>query len=471
MKFKKQALFLFTLALVTIEAQACTIFSAKDKKGHVWVGNNEDNLFTFNSYLTLHVKTDSTIGFAFFTNSSGPEEYIQGGFNEAGLFYDGNSVPAAKYKDYAKKKDYPGGHRAMLQHMLGTCKTVPEVFALFEQYRIPGNETAQLHFADKYGNLGIIVADSMWITKADFQISTNYNLCHPDKDGITCWRYPIAERILKSREASFSTFRDICDSTSFKAVATTNYSNIHDLNSGEIWLYYGGDFTHVCKTSLITLLKRGNSSFPLHDLFTDSPLVQVFNTYEAKGLQAALVKMNSLHLSQHRASETGRCLYAQLVVRNHDFEACPLLTELMKSQTKPDELVQVTTALVLFCTDKKDQALTLLRTYLHDNPRGEMVELASIYLNQMQGIFDTEANTTFELPGYDTKKFVFVEGLDSPNFLYFLVPKEGKWTGAFKLDPGEYHYYFLADGKRILDANNPDRIQEQGKEFNRKIVK
>ena len=133
----KQYLIL-TLLLIGcfLNANSCTIFSGIDKKGQVWAGNNEDNLFSFNTYLNLAKSTNSTFGYFYFTNSNSPNEYIQGGVNDAGLFYDGNSVPASVYKDFDKKKDFPGGHRAMLKYVLGKCKTVQEVIALFREFRL-----------------------------------------------------------------------------------------------------------------------------------------------------------------------------------------------------------------------------------------------------------------------------------------------------------------------------------------------
>lgn len=242
-----------TVFLCLTVTQACTIFSATDKKGQVWTGNNEDSPFTFGTYINLVKGTDSTFGYAFFTYE-GNNDFIQGAINEAGLFFDGNAVPFSEYKDYEKKKDFPGGKLSMMEYILKKCKTVQEVFALFKIYRLPGNETGQLHFADKYGNLGIIVADSMWVTKANYQVSTNYNVCHPNKDGKTCWRFPIAERILKSKEASFETFREICDSTSQKTTIATIYSNIHNLTTGDIWFFFALDYQNPYKTFMTYLL-------------------------------------------------------------------------------------------------------------------------------------------------------------------------------------------------------------------------
>ena len=66
-----------------------------------------------------------------------PDDMIQGGANEAGLFFDFNAIPETEYKDYEKKKDYPGGHDALMRYFLKNCETVEEVFAMYKKYRNP----------------------------------------------------------------------------------------------------------------------------------------------------------------------------------------------------------------------------------------------------------------------------------------------------------------------------------------------
>lgn len=471
---KKYILLIFSFATLLINATACTIFSAIDKNGHVWAGNNEDNIFNFNPYLTVVPGSDSTFGYMFFTNTKRSNEFMQGGVNEAGLFYDGNSVPPSTYKDYDKKKDYPGGNSAMLIYIMQKCKTAQEVIALFEKYRMPGLEGGQMHFADKYGSLGIIVADSMWITKANYQVSTNYNLCHADKDKKTCWRFQIAERILTTKEPGLDSFREICDSTSQKKIASTIYTNIHDLNTGDIWFYFGMNFNNAYKTNIKDLLTKGKRSFPVYDLFLDDPLVVVYKTYQAKGIENSIQKLNAYQLPEERKNQIMRLMYYDLIIYNHDFNGYAFLSDLLKSKKENDELMQLSSAIALFCTDKKTEALNYLQTYNTDST-GKffpfLKPLATQLLNQMQGTFEKEANVNFELKGYENAKYVFVEGIDTPNITYFLVKKDGKWVGKFKLAPDEYLYTFLVDGKRVMDPKNSEKVMLDGLDYSKIIVK
>ena len=86
--------------------------------------------FTFSTYLNTVSRTDSTYGYIFFSYIN---DFPQGGVNEAGLFYDGNAINPGKtiYKDYDKKKDFPGGFTAIMHHIMRKCDNVNEVLDLF----------------------------------------------------------------------------------------------------------------------------------------------------------------------------------------------------------------------------------------------------------------------------------------------------------------------------------------------------
>lgn len=467
MTIKRHLLLTLILTLVFICSDACTIFSGKDKKRNVWTGNNEDGVFNFNWYLNIIAPSDTTLGCFYFTASNKPSEFIQGGVNDAGLFYDGNSVPPSVYKDYDIKKDFPNGDNAMILYILKKCKTVQQVFDVFKKYRLSGNEGGQLHFADKYGNFGIIVADSMWITKAEYQISTNYNLCHANKDNITCWRYPIAERILKLKGASLNSFREICDSTSQKEGASTIYSNIQNLTTGDIWFYYAMDYNKPYKTNIKELLKKGSRSFYVYELFNDAPIVSVYKTYQEKGIEASLKKLNDYRLPLDKKNKLLRLLSYDLISLKLDFKSYPFLSELINSKQKTDVFLDIINSIVLFCNDKKNESIDGLKECIKVNPD---LRFAKLILNQIRGYWEQGANFKFELNGYENAKCVFVQGFE-PEIRYFLIRKEGKWVGEFKFPPNEYNYNFLVDGKRVLDPNNNDIVKDEGVDYNRIIVK
>jgi hypothetical protein len=466
MSMKNVAFLILIFIMGLDELDACTIFCGKDTRGHVWAGNNEDFIFTFNTYLNLVATTDSTLGYMYFSYFN-PGGYVQGGVNEAGLFFDGNAIKPSAYKDFDKKKDFPGGSGLFFHYILKKCKTVQEVFMLFKEYRLSGLVAAQIHLADKYGNFGIIVADSMWITKSDHQVSTNYNLCHRDKDGIVCWRFPIAERILCTREPGLDSFTEICDSTSQKSKYSTVYSNIHELTTGDIWFFYGMDYNQSRKTNIKELLKKGSRSLQLHELFIDEPLVRVYKTYQSEGVEESMKVLNNFQLPSKRKNEILRLLTSDLIFFNRDFRSYPFLATLIRSQERPDEFNQVLSAISLFCTGKKNEALDSLKKYSFENPKSTS---AKEILNKMEGVFDEGTNARFELKGFTNAQHVFVDGISIFPIYNFMVKNEDHWVGHFKLEPAEYHYSFSVDGERVLDPENKDIVTDGNIEYNRILI-
>ncbi|RZK36400.1 MAG: hypothetical protein EOO61_10420, partial [Hymenobacter sp.] len=78
---------------------ACTIVSGTDRKGQTWAMNNEDFFHTSSNYVNVFPAKDKhTLGYITLTYGS-PESSVQGGVNEAGLFFDVNALPPPqKYK-------------------------------------------------------------------------------------------------------------------------------------------------------------------------------------------------------------------------------------------------------------------------------------------------------------------------------------------------------------------------------------
>lgn len=279
--------------LVPSKCWSCTIFCAKDSHGHVWVGNNEDAVFSFGTKINITPKTDSSLAYIYFDYAY--NLFPQGGLNAAGLFYDFNAVPPSPIKNADKKIAYPGKTSIdFLFHVLGQCKTVPEVIKLYEKYKMPWMKNAQMNVSDKMGNMGIIVADSAWVTKSSYQVSTNYNLCHLDKDNKVCWRYPIADGLLQTSEPNLELITKICDSTHQRKIIRTIFSNVHNLNTGEMWLYYAEDYKNPYITSFDKLIALGDTVLTMRNLFPEQPLVKAYNAYNESGFSKSLDELYTI---------------------------------------------------------------------------------------------------------------------------------------------------------------------------------
>ncbi|MBC8084087.1 MAG: hypothetical protein H7Z21_12825 [Hymenobacter sp.] len=161
--------------------------------------NNEDFFHTYSNYVNVYPATGKkTFGYITLTFGS-PEGGIQGGANEAGVFFDINALPPQTYKLRTGKKPFP--HGSMLVYLLQRCESVPQFLALWEAYYMPDMGDVQIHVADKQGNLAVIAPDT--IVRATKRLtSTNFNVCESSPGKANCWRYPIAEKVLAAGEVS-----------------------------------------------------------------------------------------------------------------------------------------------------------------------------------------------------------------------------------------------------------------------------
>jgi hypothetical protein len=328
MNQKKTSVILFALMLVHTSVWSCTIFCAKDSHGHVWTGNNEDANFSLGTKVNVVTKTDSTMGFIWYNYEN--NRYAQGGINRAGLFYDLNSVPSSDIKNADKKIPFPEVNiEDFYLYLLGHCETVPEVIELYSKYKLPWMTTAQMNVADKQGNLGIITADSAWLVQANYSISTNYNLSHPDKDNITCWRYPIADEILEDSEANFENFTKICNATSQREIINTIFSSICNLNTGELWIYYAWDYENPHKTTLQELLAKGDTVLMMRDWFPERKLVSAYHAYIEHDFTTASGVIDEIDDPQMRADMLKLLSIDMLAGSTRDGATSELVTQII----------------------------------------------------------------------------------------------------------------------------------------------
>ena len=259
----------------------------------VWAGNNEDEIFDFETYLNVLPPDNGKFGAMFFTYD-GPTNFPQGGMNEKGLFFDLNAippVPPAEYRDYGKRKVFPGGDTALLLHMLQTCATVNDALALLDQYRFDDLFEEQLHLADRTGALAVVTAQRVVRPQQQsFQVSTNFNLAtqRDAPEGQACWRFPIANRILGSQGVSMESIRRTLDATQQPHTTSTLYSNIMNLTTGEMYLYYAGDFETAKHYNWAELMALTPKSVLMRRLFPDSPIVRMHEIAQEQDANAAL---------------------------------------------------------------------------------------------------------------------------------------------------------------------------------------
>ncbi len=458
--------FLISLLLLLMgmpRVSACTIFCGADSKGHVWAANNEDNAFTFSNYINVFPKTASTkhgyYTFSYFSPENGTNWNIQGGMNEAGLFYDFNALGKQyEVKDKEKKKNFPQGDQRILPYLLEQFQTVQEVVDFFEKYWFQnGFNSAQMHVADKFGNFGIIGPSGSRILQGEkFQISTNFNIC-AEETAENCWRFPILQELLASKPIGLETFIEGCQRTAQTSDNITIYSNIQNLNTGEIWLYYGLDYQNAYKTSIQELLSKGRKSYLIKDFFESSAINMLYDTFLTSGGQRAHDQMVSLKLPPKQQEGITAIFTHNLVSKEQNLNAFPFLEDYLK--VDPNwRVLQMMKAIWYYHEGKAESAIKTIIDYKKAVPETGMdVERLT---NRFRGNFDDNPNAFFQLNGYQDCKYVFVKGIsrDVGNFLF---KKDGKWVGGFRLDPGTYTYSYIVDGTEIGQGRDTLHIMEK----------
>lgn len=436
------------LLLLHISA-ACTIVSFVDSKGTTIAGNNEDSWATFLPVLHWEQKTDSTQGF-YYVTYEGPEgdgnQFIQGGMNEAGLFFDWNAVPYSTYKNQYNTIPFSNIVHHLPLHILKYSKSVPEAFSLLKQYKLNGIETGQLHIADRAGNLGVVNADTMYLQK-DALITTNFKANLTDKEH-SCDRFTCAASLVKQGTLNLKKMTELCGATSQNGDFQTLYSSVQDLSTGAIRFYYLSDTTHSYKTSLKKLLAQGSGKQSIHTLFPKHPVVRLKSLIESDKTEEALKSLQEYPDSLQRLYS--RFVSMALLVTNKDLKALPLL-EFYRQKRDTLSLSESTVyCQSLFMAGEKDSACAILTKRLERNPD----EMASrTFLRYMQKQFPANTNCTVSLKGYEDAPYVFVEGLGW-NGPLLLHREKGGWASKFHLDPASYSYRFYVSGVGyVLDSS------------------
>jgi len=285
-------LLLAVLINVGVPIAACSIFAAS-VDGRSLFGSNVDDGNPHTYYEIVPAADDSTFGYITFGFND-----PQGGLNEAGLAFDTNAVGEASLAPHSELPRHPGGPIGIVRKILQTADTVDRALEIAEAYSWGDSLRNQWFFADSSGDAVVISAGSdgqLEFTRKPpgdgYLLSTNINRAGPVPVGF-CWRYRTIDRMLHEHigrgEISVALFTEILDAAHQEAVflrdgvlLNTVYSNIFDLESQEITLYYWFQFDSPLTLRLQEELAKGAQRVRIRDLFP-ATVVQ-----EAAAIQAA----------------------------------------------------------------------------------------------------------------------------------------------------------------------------------------
>ncbi len=455
--------------LTTSIALPCTIISGKTKNNVVWAGNNEDNFGLVTYYLNILPPEENLLGAVSFTRDT-PDGILLGGFNEAGLFIDTNSIPyipESEQKDWGKRDLYPAGSSAFKKHILQRCRTVEDVVKMVNQYIMPSNDL-QHHLADKNGTLAVINASGIRIARKSYQVSTNFNILTrgPSDEEPQCWRYPIADKMFQEREVSLDTIRDILDATQQPRFTNTHYSNVINLTTGDAYNYYAGDFKNAYHFNLKELMKKGKKSYLYRSLFPEAPMVKIWETYLAKGAHAAVEAFRKTKdsIPEQRQSEILRHVFSSCIFYEDEYaDAKVFFDEWLKVNDVKDKMTHLYHGLIQLTNGDAEQA----KHYFSEQVKVDEADgltyrrymSAKVLLDRLEGKTKQDATTRFELKGYSDAKFVCVDHIGVTFVQNFLLKNEKGWAADFALSKGQHNYAFLVDGKWVEDPDNPNNVK------------
>jgi hypothetical protein len=446
----RTTLLLLLLLLPKSWVSACTIVSGTDRKGQTWAMNNEDFFHTASNYVNVFPAKDKhTLGYITLTYGS-PESSVQGGVNEAGLFFDINALPPPqKYTLSVGKKPFPHGN--MLEYMLQHCTSVPEFLALWDTYYLP-DMGDQIHLADKYGNLAVIAPDT--ILRATKQLtSTNFNVCAAGPQKQSCWRYPLAQKLLAEDGISQVSLVKIAAATSQREFMTSIYTNIHNLSTGEIWFYLAEEYQTPWHTSVSTLLKQGQQNILLASKFPRNASQRLAIILQTEGTTEAVRRFLQVgNLSADQKESQLRMAFLNNFFIDKNFATAtvlfPLWEQYMYTNKRLDSAeVQFTKAEVFAVNGKNKEAIQVLEAVKKPSWKTKAL---------LTNLLDTEeANAVIELPGYAGAKSVVVEIKGDYSFFRFMQRTPTGWRLRLKSDREELKYCFYIKGKRVVNTAQP----------------
>jgi len=218
----------------------------------------------------------------------------EGGLNEKGLFIAVNALneDAGWKADPALPnwEEWSGWYKTGVPDgILAKCATVDEAVRVFKSYNLFTLNRVKFLIADKSGDSIVIEwsKDGLRFIERtkDYQISTNFVASNYEPGQYPCPRYKVAEQILSTGADGISVdmVRSILSATHMEFQTPTVYSNICDLGSGDIYIYYFHNFEEVVKMNIFEELKKGETRYLVESLFKVKPYVaDVYKTFIKK---------------------------------------------------------------------------------------------------------------------------------------------------------------------------------------------
>lgn len=254
---------------------ACTLFKIT-QAGRTLVGNHED-AWSINARMRFVNGKQEEFGAVYFSHFNGsPLRHMrdQGGINEAGLMFDGFSVPVTDLRPQPGKP--VADVHALVSKAMRTCSTVAQVADLFLPFNLSWLNGGMLFFCDREGDYLVVEADTL-VTGNDAEYALgNFRASQcTDPGAVPIERFQRGRRMLAAGpDTSLAYCTTLLDSMSVcrsKLGEGTLYSYLVDLNAGSVHLFFYHDFTRRITFSLKDELAKGDHEQEVASLFPTNP--------------------------------------------------------------------------------------------------------------------------------------------------------------------------------------------------------
>ncbi|HSF82291.1 MAG TPA: hypothetical protein VLA49_13700 [Anaerolineales bacterium] len=246
----------------------CTVIYAADEQVALG-GNNEDysNPSTMAWFLPPE---EGKYGRVYF----GYEGFLWGGgMNDQGLFFDAMAVDEGIQVARVGKPMYDG---KLEDKIMAECADVDCVIDLYSQYHSFDTWYHQFLFGDSYGNSVIVEPLTFLRNQKNYQVATNFYQSRGFRqDSNQGNRYHTATNLFETADTfSVELIRDILDAVHFEEDNPTLYSQVYDLKTRTVYLYFFHDFEDPIVFQLDEELVKGKHSVILSDLFPENQAFQ-----------------------------------------------------------------------------------------------------------------------------------------------------------------------------------------------------
>jgi hypothetical protein len=210
----------------------------------------------------------------------------EGGLNECGLFIGVNSLnPKTNWQanpDLPAWEEWEGWYgTGVPDGILAKCATVEEAISICRKHNLFVLDNAKYLLADKTGASAIVEwsAEGLQIVRreGDYQISTNFVNSNYAADDIPCYRYKLAEKLLrKSGREPVDLLRGVLSATHMEMYSPTVYSYICNLTTGDIQVYYFHNYEHARKLNIYELISGEAVRYTISELVGVVPFSTVY---------------------------------------------------------------------------------------------------------------------------------------------------------------------------------------------------